>query len=174
MKRLTQRRLRWRCDLALRGLTLPSPWSLNTFLADLGHRRGRPILLAAAPELAGTVSAQWWKERDADVILHAPTQNTFYLELNVFHEVGHMLCKHDSGPDSATGQSAQMEVLSIAPGAARTILSRSSAFDSIAEQEAELVAYHLKLRAERAVTAAAAADPNDTQIRDTMRRTLGS
>lgn len=175
--RWTQRQqLRRRCNQALEHIVVPAPWDLQDFLGALSAHRGRPILLSEAPELDNqAVSAQWWKESQADVILYAPTQSVFYLELNVFHEVGHMLCGHDTSPHGGPFAAGDMEVLANAPGAAATIFSRSSRFDSAEEQEAEFIAYRLKLMIEREGHVIGVEDDPDTaHMRSTMRRTLGS
>ena len=165
--------LRRRCDDALRDVDIPAPWSLPRFLDDLAARRGRPIVLAEAPALnnSHTISAQWWKQPDADVILYAPTQSTFYLEVNVFHEVGHMLCGHDAyGASPFTDE--DLRALTTAPGAAALMFSRNSRFDSLEEQEAEVTAYRLKLMVERG--GRGADDSSAPHLVHSMRRALGS
>ena len=177
-----------RVDAALEPVEIPVPWDLEHFLKALGRQRGRPIILAEAPELAGATSANWLKGVREDFIFYAPTQSTFYLELNVFHEVGHMICGHDivhgnsllSGAD--LGALIEIEGLVGAEDAARTILSkpgipvvfaRNSRFDSTEEREAELAAYKLKLL----VDAVRRADPPSSgefdRLHSIMRRTLG-
>lgn len=182
MSLLGQYRLRRRCEAALTGLDVPQPWDLAEFLQRLGRRRGRPIVLDEAPDLAAVgVSAQWWKQPEADVILYAPTLSVFYLELSVFHEVGHMLCGHDTTAGGRPLAAGDLEQLTAAPGAVATIFSRNSRFDRAEEQEAELVAYRLKLRAEQAGRPPAAAkagraavsDPAAAHLRAGMRRALG-
>lgn len=183
MRLLGQYRLRRRCEAALAGIDVPSPWDLRVFLDRLSLRRGRPILLDEAPALATVgVSAQWWKQPEADVILYAPTVSVFYLELSVFHEVGHMLCGHDRTAGDGPLPGGDLEALAAAPGAVRTIFSRSSRFDRREEQEAELVAYRLKLLAEQARVATAGPpaapppgswDPAAAHLREAMRKTLG-
>lgn len=175
MKWTSERQLRRRCDAALRGIEIPAPWDLDGFLRSLGDRRGREIVLAEAPELTNSVSAKWWKDRDRDFIFYAPTQSVFYLELNVFHEVGHMLCGHDHPSAGQPFAGGDMEALTTAPDAARTIFSRSSRFDSVEEREAEFIAYRLKLLIEqRHSPSADDDDPATAHLRQTMRRTLGS
>lgn len=183
--------MRKRCDSALQGVVIPSPWNLQTFLDTLAQSRQRQIVLSEAPELTTTTSAKWIKNRDIDFIFHAPTQSTFYLELNVFHEVGHMLCGHDLRHPKSLLNSVdldslgEMETLAGADGAIRTILSvgsngaeprifsRSSRFDSVEEQEAELTAYRLKLMVEDVRCQPLAVDPATAKMQDIMRRTLG-
>lgn len=165
--------LRQRCNDALRGVDLPSPWSLDRFLADLAIRRNRPIVLAEAPALntCHGVSAQWWKQPDVDVILYAPTQSIFYLEFNVFHEVAHMLCGHDAYRASLFADD-DLQALTAAPGAAALMFARNSRFDSIEEQEAEYAAYRLKLMVERG--GHGADDATASHLVHSMRRSLGS
>lgn len=174
--RFTKRhQLRRRCDQALRDLYIPEPWDLRQCLDALSERRRRPILLSEAPELATqAISAQWWKEAEADIILYAPTMSVFYLELNVFHELGHMLCGHDNSSPGSPFAAGDMEALTAAPGAAATIFSRDSRFDDEQEQEAELIAYRLKLLVERDGHVVDDRDPETAHMRSTMRRTLGS
>lgn len=172
---VSDRQLRRRCGAALRGLDIPTPWNLDSFLRSLGARRGREIVVAEAPELAHSITAKWWKDRDRDFIFWAPTQSVFYRELNVFHEVGHMLCGHDRTADGKPFADGDMEVLTTAPGAARTIFSRTSRFDSVAEREAEFTAYRLKLMTEQERAAGGIDDdPATAHLRSAMRRTLGS
>ena len=173
--RLAEQQLRRRCDRALHEVVIPMPWNLDRFLADVARRRGRPIVLSEESSLSDVaVSAQWWKEPDADVIMYAPTQSVFYLELNVFHEVGHMLRGHDTCADDGTPFApGDLERLTSAPGAAATIFSRDSRFDSTQEREAELTAYRLKLMVERVGRAVADDDAVTAHMRSTMRRTLG-
>lgn len=169
--------LRRRCEDVLSDVEIPAPWSLNRFLALLGDRRGRPIILAEASVPCGQhISAQWWKQPEADVILHARTQSTFYKELSVLHEVGHMLCGHDDGGAHTTPFTADdLAQLTSAPAAAAVIFSRTSRFDSVEEQEAELVAYRLKVMIERSVRRREpSSDPSAPHVVHAMCRAIGS
>jgi hypothetical protein len=170
----SQRQLRRRCDAALRGIEIPHPWDIRVFLAMLSERRGRPIILDEAPQLVGSVSAYWWKDAVADLIFYAPTQSVFYRELNIFHEVGHMLCEHDRRLGSSPMSFGDMESLTTAAGAARQIYARDSRFEAVEEQEAEYTAYRIKLMVEQSLTARRSADnPDDEHMISAMRRTLG-
>lgn len=170
--------LRRRCEDVLSDVTIPAPWNLDRFLTLLSERRNRPIILAEAAVPCGQhISAQWWKQPEADVILYAPTQSAFYRELNVLHEVGHMLCGHDGGATPAKGPftNGDLAELTSAPSAAAIIFSRNSRFDSLEEQEAELTAYRLKVlidRAERRHNSLS--DPSAPYVVHAMRRSLGS
>lgn len=170
--------LRRRCEDVLSDVEIPTPWSLDSFLALLSERRQRPIILAEALVPCGQhISAQWWKQPEADVILYARTQSTFYKELSVLHEVGHMLCGHDSGatPSRAPFTDADLMQLTSAPSAAAVIFSRNSRFDSVEEQEAELTAYRLKVMIDRSVGRRdPLGDVAAPHVVHAMRRAIGS
>lgn len=171
------RALKRRCDAILQAVIVPAPWDLDTFLRHCADKRGRPIVLDEAPQLANSVSACWWKDEDADLIFYAPTLSMFYLQLNVFHEIGHMLCGHDRrGDDPKMLAVGDMEALTTdAGGAVRRMFARDSRFTQIEEQEAEYIAYRLTLMVEhgRATRAGANADPAAAHMIETMHRTLG-
>ena len=170
--------LRRRCEDVLNDVQIPTPWNLDRFLALLSERRERPIILAEAAVPCGQhVSAQWWRQPEADVILYAPTQSTFYKELSVLHEVGHMLCGHDRGatPGGVPFSDADLYELTSAPKAAALIFSRNSRFDSVEEQEAELTAYRLKAMIERSVRRRDPwSDAAAPHVVHAMRRAIGS
>jgi hypothetical protein len=170
--------LRRRCEDVLNDIEIPAPWSLDRFLALLSERRNRPIILAQASVPCGQhISAQWWKQPEADVILYAKTQSTFYKELSVLHEVGHMLCGHDRGAASLSGPftDADLTEITCAPAAAAVIFSRNSRFDSVEEQEAELTAYRLKVMIERSERLhAPLSDLAAPRVVHVMRRAIGS
>ena len=171
-----QRRLRRRCEAALKGIYIPNPWDIRAFLEALGGKRDRPIIMDEAPELKHSVSAYWWKDARADLIFYAPTESVFYRELNIFHEVGHMLCEHDQRFGDSPLALGDMESLTTAHGAARQIFARNSRFDTVEEQEAEYTAYRLKLLVQQKTghRDAAVTDPATEHLLSTMYRTLGS
>lgn len=175
MKSRNQRQLRQRCERALRGIEIPQPWDLGVFLDELGRRRGRPIILDEAPQLTNSISAYWWKDESADLIFYAPTESVFYRELNVFHEVGHMLCEHDREGGLGPMALGDVESLTTVRGAVQQMFTRDSRFTLVQEQEAEYVAYRLKLLVDQVSNCSrpAAQDPATEHMRATMRRTLG-
>lgn len=170
--------LRRRCAAALREIDIPHPWDFDEFLRRDGERRGRRVVVAAAPALAGKCTGQWWKLADGDLILHAPTNSTFERDLIVFHEVAHIACDHD---DDAAGSLIGRDVEEMAlaaglagyAGAVQTMLARDVHLGRLVEREAEYTAYRLKLLAERAGHRITADDPAAHML-SAMRRTLGS
>ncbi|MCI2417377.1 hypothetical protein MOQ72_08065 [Saccharopolyspora sp. K220] len=137
-----------RCQELAAALPLPSPWDLDTFIAELSEARGRPIELrrVSTAESDNPCGALVSLE-DRDVIGYMPS-TPLHEEHIVLHEVGHLVCGHS---DTKLADSPMVAALvpDLPPELIQSVLGRS-AFDATAEREAELVASLYLYRAGRA------------------------
>ncbi|WP_418153415.1 ImmA/IrrE family metallo-endopeptidase [Actinoalloteichus caeruleus] len=98
--RLNLSAARRRATNVLRGITLPSPWSLPDFIADVARARGRPIMVepATMSRHAVRATAFWVAEPDLDLIVVDDTGSELYQENAVLHELAHILLGHQGLP----------------------------------------------------------------------------
>lgn len=142
------RELAARCQELALALPLPSPWDIETFLAELSELRGRPIELrrVSATEFENPCGALI-SLTDRDVIGYVPS-TPLHEEHIILHEVGHLVCGHS---DTSLADSALVAELvpDLPKELIQSVLGRS-AFDDLVESEAELVASLYLYRAGRA------------------------
>ncbi|GAA4614726.1 hypothetical protein GCM10023108_20620 [Saccharopolyspora hordei] len=139
--RSQQRDLAARCQELAAALPLPSPWDLDTFIAELAELRGRPIELRRVSSVESeSPCGALVSLSDRDVIGYVPS--------TPLHEVGHLVCGHS---DTKLADSPLVEALvpDLPRELVQSVLGRS-AFDASTEQEAELVASLYLYRAGRA------------------------
>jgi len=89
----SQRVIRRACEARLPDLSLPVPFSLHTFIAQIAARRGRPILRYGLP-LGGSLPGMWIEARDRDLIYHENRTSLPHQEHIVLHELGHIVLGH--------------------------------------------------------------------------------
>jgi hypothetical protein len=90
------RTLRAQWEDRLRGITVPQPFSLTAFAAEVARHRGRRLHILDLPgEASGSpISGVWLATSRADLINIEPAASPFHRRLICLHEIGHMLCGH--------------------------------------------------------------------------------
>jgi hypothetical protein len=132
---------------AVASLDVPDPFDITELVRRVAHRRGRPITLRAMRIGPNGPSGMWIALRDADVICHEAETNAVHQAHIVLHELGHMLCGHDSAgafPDSVL----RFLLPTLDPATVSRVLNRGSYHDD-EEREAERFATLVRQRAGR-------------------------
>ncbi len=114
----------------MRGLSVPSPWSIAALCVQVGQLRGREILLQ--PITTGTATASVRREQTRDVISYRADHHN--PDLLIAHELGHLRAGDlDGSVDLSRDVDDDMA------GAAR-IMMRNCDYGSAREQVAEAFA----------------------------------
>lgn len=69
------------------------PFHLDTFIAQIAARRGRPIEYYGLP-LGGGLPGMWLETRDRDLIYHESQTSRPHQEQIILHELGHIVLGH--------------------------------------------------------------------------------
>ncbi|MFS8097845.1 ImmA/IrrE family metallo-endopeptidase [Lentzea alba] len=98
MRELRQFRLRRRARAALRGLTMPEPFSVQALCDEVARVRGRKLFLHpfTEPPVDEMPSGLWVATDVADHVFFEQQTSRFHQEHIICHEIGHMLCGHES------------------------------------------------------------------------------
>jgi len=88
-----ERAIRRACEARLPDLSLPIPFHLDTFIAQIAARRGRPIKRYGLP-LGGGLPGMWIETRDQDLIYHDNQTSSPHQEQIILHEIGHIVLGH--------------------------------------------------------------------------------
>lgn len=143
------RQVRRRCQALVDGLRLPRPFSVDALVAALGAQRGRPIRLFALPPGMVVNACGLWVATDTQDEIYVEEKTTaMHREHIMLHELGHILCEHESGEDVSLARFLP----DLSPELIQRLLARTS-YSTLQEQEAELVASLIRTAA-GAVTAA--------------------
>ena len=134
------------CNDLVRDMCLPSPFSVQAFCDQLAKRRGRGIHIHLLPLRSGEgiPCGTWLATDETDHIFVEQETSAFHRDHIVLHELGHMLCGHESPPETfalLTGQDIDLTRV-------RQILNRSR-YGTKEEREAELVASLIQARIAR-------------------------
>lgn len=97
---MDMRTLRRRCEARLRNLPLPNPFDIERFVASIGERRGRPILVIPHA-LGGGLTGMWVGGDDMDLIFYDRDAQPDHRLLIILHELAHILCGHQGVPLAA-------------------------------------------------------------------------
>lgn len=143
--------LRRKVEAALDELALPGPLTNDRLKAALEEQRGRPIHIQDAPAalFADTACGVWWETEHFDLILVPEDSDAALRAHTIRHEFAHMILRHQG---LACGSESMTEVIrqvlpDLDPGKVLGMLNRSD-FTGHAEQEAEMLASLLTLRAD--------------------------
>lgn len=161
--------LRRRCEARLQALRLPEPFSVPGFCRGLAEQRGRPIKLSAVAMPPGLYGA-WIAGSHTDHIFFERRTSAVHQEHIVLHEIGHLLCGHESAPAPAD------DMLSLLPSLRRETVRRvlgRTGYAAAEEREAELLASLISLAAVRAVRADPAGEPPASDVLRRLEQTLG-
>jgi hypothetical protein len=137
-----------RCEQAVAGLPMPTPFTVEHLLRELERIRGRRIRLMPLPRATWLLPCGLLvRTADTDVICHTVTITGLHREHVVLHEIGHLLMDDGDDPaeeklpiDAAAIEQLRATVLpDLSPGLIRRLLTRIS-YDDSAERRAELFA----------------------------------
>ncbi|WP_253790989.1 zinc-dependent metalloprotease [Nocardia amikacinitolerans] len=145
-----------RFDALFHAVPLPSPWSLEQYLASISTYRARPITLCPVDTTGmgeagcGTGSGLWIARRDDDVIVYDRDTSGWHAQHIVLHEIGHMLLEHDRQDTLPTGVDIPVVgalLPSVSLEAIQYVLGRD-AYDDVRERDAEAFADLAMVRAQ--------------------------
>jgi hypothetical protein len=142
--------LRRRCLERLKPLTIPEPFDLREFCAEVARWRGRSIVLLPVPLPTFGPCGLWIATDRRDYVCYQATTSRMHQEHIVLHELGHMLCEHSSSLSQEEGSGPIFAHLS--PELVQRVLSRGR-YTTEEEREAEMLAsLVLGLRTRRPAT----------------------
>ncbi|MFF3333692.1 hypothetical protein ACFYWX_29785 [Streptomyces sp. NPDC002888] len=153
--------LRRRCHTLLKDIELPTPFSVDALCAQLALRRGRHLYLHPLPEKTAGAGAcgVWLATEDTDHVFFERRTSRLHQEHIVLHEVGHMLLDH-RGTDPAPDLVGLLPDLS--PRLVRRLLART-AYSTRQEQEAEMLASLIRVKAGHPFAAHRPPRPNEAE-----------
>jgi hypothetical protein len=151
--------LRRRCEALLATLDLEIPFDLNEFCNRLGRQLAYPIELVAQSMPAEVPGCSIWLD-DRIIIAYEQETSLFHQQYIVFHELGHVLFRHD------VFQTLEVLPLRLELGAEaiRSALARSG-YLAQPEQEAEIFASLLLKRVTPAPIININYRPDDPRVR---------
>jgi hypothetical protein len=132
------RRVRRACEVRLRTIDLPDPFSIDAFCDALARERGRPIWLSPMPDGGDSPCGLWLATANADWVFHQVTTSPLHQEHIILHELAHMIFDHKTVRDRAEELQARL-LPDLDPRVIATVLSRMP-YSSEQEQEAEMLA----------------------------------
>ena len=136
--------LRRRCEARLRSSSIPSPFDLGAFCAEVETRRGRPLIRRPVPGLSADAPCGLWiGTAAADHVFYDPGTSPLHAEHIVLHEVAHILCGHSGGDGALARLFPDLD-----PAAVSRVLGRVS-YTSEQEREAEMMASLIRGRSAR-------------------------
>ncbi|AHH93752.1 hypothetical protein [Kutzneria albida] len=137
-----------RCTEAIAGLRVPSPFTLEAFIAELSAQRGTAIELIPIRHVPGSPCGTLISTEDTEYIYYATNTSSLHADHIALHEVGHLVLDH-RGTTAVTEEVARRLMPTLSPELLRRVLGRT-AYSSAEEQEAELFATMVLERAARA------------------------
>ncbi|MGW7022530.1 hypothetical protein [Streptomyces decoyicus] len=119
------------------GITLPEPFSAQELCTQLRRERDRPLHLLPlpTPTVPNTPTGMWLVTARGDYIFYDAQTSLLHQEHIIMHEIGHMLCGHQSVTD---GQRL-LRHIEVTDPAIQQVLPRIRYSDG-QEQEAEMIA----------------------------------
>ncbi len=128
-----------RCEERLRELALPArrKMTIEEVCEHVGARRGRPLLVLPTALPTGSPHGLWVATDRNDYVFLEERLAPIHQHQVVLHEIGHLVCDHDTSPVLAA-EVSRLLLPSLDPGLVRRVLGRGHT-DSEAEIEAELV-----------------------------------
>ncbi|WP_285742175.1 hypothetical protein [Lentzea sp. NBRC 105346] len=133
---MISRQVRKRCQALVDGLALPEPFSVDALVDSIAALRNRPIhLFALPPGMVVNACGLWIATESHDEIYVEEKTTPLHREHILLHEIGHILCDHESGEDVPLARFLP----DLSPELVERLLARTN-YTSEQEQEAELVA----------------------------------
>ncbi|MFD6877229.1 MULTISPECIES: hypothetical protein [unclassified Streptomyces] len=123
----------------LADLDLPTPFTVDGLRVCLEERRGRPIVMEPLPVLGRDAPCGLWITLPSvDVVFYEQHTSPAHQDLIKLHELGHVLCGH-SGVLELPHLAALMPDLT--PEAVAAVIgAQRTSYDTVEEQEAEMIA----------------------------------
>jgi hypothetical protein len=146
---MDEKAIRRRCEARLRELSLPTPFDLDTFIASVAARRGRPIARYALP-LMGGLPGLWLTMPTGDLIYYEERTSPLHQQHIILHELCHILLGHRGIHPVAIGDLTLAELRAL----------RTDHYTRDEEHEAETLATLIGYRVQRACAGGAPADPH--------------
>lgn len=160
--------LRARCEARLSGLTIPDPFDLAEFCAQLSRGRDRPIVLLPMALSGGGLSGLWIRVETGDYVVYEESTTPLHQVHIALHEIGHLLCEHRSvAPLPADHLDRLFPTLD--PDTVRRGLGRTG-YSSDEESEAELLASLILQRTRVRALPPAPAQAVPPQVAEVLRR----
>jgi len=150
---MDEKAIRRRCEARLRELSLPTPFDLDTFIAEIAARRSRPIARYALP-LMGGLPGLWLETDTADLVYYEERTSPLHQQHIVLHELGHILWGHRGVRPAEIGDLTLAEWREL----------RQEHYTRVEEHEAETLATLIHCHAHRVRADDARADPHTTRI----------
>jgi hypothetical protein len=144
---VTTRRLR----KLLRGLDIPVPFDVTTFVGRIAAQRGRPLHLRPIAGLTG-VCGLWIATDAADIVFYEQDTTPSHQEHIVLHELSHVLCDHYPVSMNLAAQAEEL-LPSLDPALVRRVLGRAG-YSTDEEREAEMLATLIRQRVHTGTTLA--------------------
>ncbi|AVT31850.1 hypothetical protein C6361_22935 [Plantactinospora sp. BC1] len=142
---MTLRQVRRRCEQLARGIRVPDPFDLDTFIGDFGADRGRPVHLIAFDLPPGAPCGLCVSTDAADYLVVTSAATGVQRVHIALHELAHLLLEHRLHLlDDVQGSRQLFRHLD--PGVVRAMFARTN-YSSQEEQEAETLASLLGQRA---------------------------
>jgi hypothetical protein len=137
------RALRRRCEARLAALPLAAPFDLEAFYTELAARRGRRIILEAAP-LSGSTYGVCFCSHDTDYIFYERDTSPYHRQHIILHELSHLICGHlSSQAEPLTNVGGLFDSVDLSR--LRAVMQRAS-YSAVEEREAEIMATLLAQR----------------------------
>jgi hypothetical protein len=160
---MDEKAIRRRCEARLRELSLPTPFDLDTFIAGIAARRGRPIARYALP-LMGGLPGLWLETDTADLLYYEERTSSLHQQHIVLHELGHILWGHRGTHPAEIGELTLAEWRAL----------RREHYTRVEEQEAETLATLIHHHVHRARADDARADPHIAGVLRLLNRLEGT
>ncbi len=151
--------MRKRCEEQIGRLRIRVPLDVAALCQELAGQRGRPIHLLALSSRTSSPSGLWVAAKKADYIFYDESAGETHRAHIILHELGHLVFAH-SGVQELDDLTARLLAPNLDPRVVRQLLCRDS-YDNVVEQEAELFATLVFMRAGFQVVGAVASDVVD-------------
>ncbi|MBB5940268.1 hypothetical protein [Streptomyces zagrosensis] len=144
--------LHQRCQPVLDQLSVPNPFTIDALCQELSVQRRRPLHLHPLPQqdIRNDICGMWLATETDDHIFFEQRTSRVHQEHIVLHEIGHMLFDH-WGTDLGHSGVPQTLLPDLSPQLVQRLLGRAS-YTNRQEQEAEMLASLLRLRASQSAT----------------------
>lgn len=149
-------RVRKRCEEQIDQLRVRAPLDVVALCEELSERRGRPINLLALSTRSSNPSGLWVAAKKADYIFYEASAGEEHRSHIILHELGHLVFAH-TGVAELDDLTARLLAPNLDPRLVRQLLCRDS-YGNVDEQEAELFATLILMRAEFQVVGAVEPD----------------
>lgn len=152
-------RLRAQCEELIRQLRIRAPLDVTELCGELAAQRNRPIHLLPLTSRPSNPSGLWVAAKNADYIFYEESAGAAHREHIILHELGHLLFGH-SGVAQLDDLTARLLAPNLDPSVVRKLLCRGK-YDDEHEQEAELFATLVLVRADYQVVRTVAPEVDD-------------